>query len=141
VSRKTRRKFENIRILIVEDTHFFRQFVGSCLGDYHCIFAENGKAAIRKFMSESPHIVFTDLNLPDMSGYDVIQKIHENNPDSFIVVVSGNNDRNSVLKAKALGVQGFLRKPVSKTKLLAYVERYLAQQKEFHHEETEETPH
>jgi DNA-binding response OmpR family regulator len=79
-------------ILIVDDE---RELVESYVrllgrGEFRCVSAFDGRAAIRLFDSEQPDLVLTDLNLPIANGYEVIRHVHELSPLTPIIVMSGH---------------------------------------------------
>ncbi len=78
-------------ILIVDDE---RELVESYVrllgrGEFRCVPAFDGDEAIRAFDSEQPDLVLTDLNLPSITGYEVIRHIRELSPATPIIVMSG----------------------------------------------------
>jgi DNA-binding NtrC family response regulator len=58
----------------------------------------------------TPDIVIVDLNLPDMSGLELIQLLRERDPDLRMVAVSAQRDIDVVAKVQALGVYNYLVK-------------------------------
>lgn len=111
-------------MLIVEDSEFFREIARSLLKGYNFSFAHNGVEAIYKYQQLEPSLVFLDIELPDISGFDVLSRILKINPSAKIVMLSGNNDKDSVRNAIKLGAQGYIVKPVSRDKMEMYIERF-----------------
>ncbi|MCB0279327.1 MAG: response regulator [Calditrichaeota bacterium] len=105
-----------MRILIVDDSAFARSFVIRALkicGMESAEFAEaaSGAAAIKLVETDDIDIVFTDLNMPDMSGEDLLKSIRSNPSYSklpVVVVTSLDNQakRDFLLKNKATAVLG-----------------------------------
>jgi len=80
-----------------------------------------GKEAIDTYRKHKPDCVFLDLGLPDIHGFDVLKSIKEMNPSAKVYIVSGYSDSETKTKAKELGAQGFITKPVNLPELLNLV--------------------
>ncbi len=110
-------------ILVVEDDLFSRTLVYKTLNrDYDVATAADGDQAIAEYALKAPDIVFLDIDLPDITGHEVLFKIKEMDSNAFIVMLSGNTDKKNVLSAIQEGAKGFVGKPFSRDKLLAYVD-------------------
>jgi two-component system chemotaxis response regulator CheY len=121
---KRRQSRKNIEILIVEDDLFSQTLIKKVLGDrYSLSMARDGKGALFSFVKTAPDIVFLDIELPDINGHAVLQKIRSIDPNAYIVMFSGNGDRENILKAIDLGAQGFVGKPFTKEKLFQYIDK------------------
>lgn len=114
---------KSLTVLVVEDNEFFREITRSLLKGHNVVFAHNGVEAIYKYQQQEPHIVFLDIELPDINGFDVLNRILKLNPNAKIVMLSGNNDKESVRNSIKLGAQGYIAKPVSKDKIDMYIQR------------------
>ncbi len=111
-------------ILFVEDDAFSRKLLNGVLkGEYLVSSGEDGQAAIMLYAVKAPDIVFLDIDLPDITGLDVLGKILQMDPRAYIVMLSGNGSRQNVMKSMELGAKGFVGKPFTREKLLAYIER------------------
>lgn len=121
---KRRQTRKNINILIVEDDLFSQTLIKKVLSNrYTLSMAADGKGALFGFAKTAPDIVFLDIELPDINGHDVLQKIRAMDVDAYVVMFSGNGDRENILKAIDLGAQGFVGKPFAKEKLFQYIEK------------------
>lgn len=89
---------------------------------YKVISATNGNDAIRKFREESPDIVFMDIKMPGVDGYEAFYKIKEIDKDAKIVLTSAYAiDDEMYKKAKKSCLKGILTKPfgiVDMTKMI-----------------------
>lgn len=121
---KRRQTRKNIEILIVEDDLFSQTLIKKVLSDrYTLSMSVDGKGALFGFVKTAPDIVFLDIELPDINGHDVLQKIKQMDPEAYVVMFSGNGDRENILKAIDLGAQGFVGKPFAKEKLFQYIDK------------------
>jgi two-component system chemotaxis response regulator CheY len=113
-----------LRVLIVEDDPFSRMLIGSALAqDCSLSYVETGENAVREYLDKAPDIVFMDVDLSDVSGYDVLIRIQGLDPGAFIVMLCGNGLREHVLRAIGSGAKGFVGKPFTREKLLHYIAR------------------
>jgi CheY-like chemotaxis protein len=70
-----------------------------------------------KELPEKPSIIFVDLNMPMISGYEVITILKENNINIPVVVLSTTQHPVSIAQAKDAGASYYITKPTSITKL------------------------
>lgn len=84
------------------------------------IFTALGGARAIKILAEySIDIVLLDLNMPDVSGHDVMAFIREHSPHTTVLVMSGDPEIDSAISALRLGAYAFLRKPCQAEELVA----------------------
>ncbi|MEN8136362.1 MAG: HD domain-containing phosphohydrolase [Thermodesulfobacteriota bacterium] len=103
-------------VLLIEDEPIQRKIVCGQLqaSGFSVIEADNGKEGLRLWR-ENPGIrlVITDLMMPIMDGYNVIELIrNEENHYTYLLVLSGLEDRHSLVRALELGADDYLTKPV-----------------------------
>ena len=117
------------KILIVDDEPFNVDYLEQELEElnYETIAAVNGQDALEKIASESPDLVLLDIMMPIMDGYAVLEKVKtdpvaRNIP---IIVISANNDLQSVIKGIKLGAEDYLPKPFEPTLLQARIQASL----------------
>lgn len=120
---KRRRARATLEILVVEDDPFSRKLIGAALNGHSVSFAEDGRTAVTVHLQKAPGIVFLDIDLPDVSGHDVLAKILSFDRQAYIVMLSGNSQIENVQGAVNSGAKGFVGKPFTKEKLLQYIEK------------------
>ncbi len=104
----------NNYVLIVDDEHQVRRALDRVLKNesYHIVFAENGEDALDAIAKHDIHVVLTDLNMPEMNGLELLNRISCIKPDIIRLILSGNSESNSVLNAINNGeVYRYLLKP------------------------------
>lgn len=113
------------RILIVEDAEGVREFASMALREngYEVIAASNVSEAIDQFEKQKSKfdLVISDVVLPDRSGLELIEYIHQHDPSAQVLLSSGYTDQKSqwpVIKAKGYR---FLQKPYALSELLKIV--------------------
>ncbi|WP_457572098.1 PP2C family protein-serine/threonine phosphatase [Desulfovulcanus sp.] len=111
-----------IKILVVDDSPLYKKVLTDLLKDrFDLVLATDGEEAIDKFLTFSPEIILLDLQMPKMSGLEVIDYIRNkaNDNDVFILVLTGEDAPKIKVKALNLGANDFLAKPFSKEELIA----------------------
>lgn len=112
------------RILVVDDEHLLVSLVQELLANagYDVAAAENGGAALEKVASFQPHLIITDIIMPDMEGIELISLLRKINKSIPIIAMSGHAVGMTFLKSsKVLGAVATLRKPFSPQELLSAV--------------------
>ena len=101
-------------ILVVEDERYVRASLAAYLSDigYKVFEAENGQVALELFRCQSPDIVMTDLRMPVMDGFAVVEVIAAESELTPIVVVSGVGVVDEAVRAMRLGAWDYLSKPI-----------------------------
>lgn len=98
-----------------EDLEFFTE-VALAIGDHlHLVTQDSGTKLLHDLENPppNPHILFLDLNMPGISGFDVLQELrsseaHKNLP---IVIFSTSNDERTIAKSRELGASYYVSKP------------------------------
>ncbi len=119
-----REKREKSEIMVVEDDPFSQKMIGNALkGRYSISISNDGAGALMSYVRYAPDVLFLDIGLPDLNGHEVLERLFKIDPTAYVVMFSGNGDRENVLKAVELGAKGFVGKPFTKEKLIAYIEK------------------
>jgi DNA-binding NarL/FixJ family response regulator len=72
--------------------------------------AGDAKSGHRAFVQKKPDVTIIDINLPDLSGFELMRRIRKEDPDARIIMFSMNNDPAFVVRAVELGAQGYVSK-------------------------------
>mgnify|MGYP001145245916 CR=1 FL=1 len=114
-------------ILVVDDEKIIRESISFILKKegYHVSEAENGKIAYEKLLKEPFDLVITDLTMPGMTGLDLSRRLLQIRPDLPIILCTGYSEKVDAPAAEALGIQGFLMKPVLLKELAELVRKVL----------------
>jgi CheY-like chemotaxis protein len=116
-------------VLIVDDVPLNTMLVEKMLSRFHFRIrkAENGLEAMREIIAEKPHLVFLDIMMPIMDGFQVLEQLRQNQDYSSIkvVVLSALNSNEDIVKAYNLGANDFISKPIMLDKLLNSVAKQL----------------
>ncbi len=126
---------QHISVLYVEDQPDIQEEFVDILSLFvdEVFVAANGEEGLRAYNEKLPDIIITDIQMPIMSGLQMIQKIREDNKDIPVVVTTAFNENKYLLEAIALGVEHYLLKPVMIDQLqerLEMIKKRLMQQRE-----------
>jgi CheY-like chemotaxis protein len=102
------------KVLLVEDDPFIRDLTSIKLSEanYSVQTAATGAEAFASIEKDAPDLVLLDLDLPDISGLQIMERLKESSNCSQIpIVIFSNNDNPDVLaRANELGIAGFFVK-------------------------------
>ena len=101
-------------ILVVEDERYVRESLTAYLNDigFRVLTAENGLEGVELFRSRRPDIVMTDLRMPVMDGFALVETIAAEAEFTPIIVVSGVGAVDEAVRAMRLGAWDYLSKPI-----------------------------
>ena len=111
-------------ILIVDDSKTIRSVIKKTLdiadvpvGDLY--EAENGKEALDVMNSNWIDLIFADINMPVMTGIEMIKKMSEDNmlDKTPVIIVSTEGSKTRIDELLELGVKAYLRKPINPEEL------------------------
>src|ERR671927_332243 len=98
------------RLLIADDHALIRKGLRQVIEadtDFAVIGeAANGKEALRLIVEQHPQVAILDVNMPEMSGFDVAQEIHRRKLDVVIIFLTMHRDKNFFDKAMDVGAKG-----------------------------------
>jgi len=101
------------RILIVDDHPVILSGCRSLFaGDTSVKIDEAGdaKSGHRAYFQRKPDVTIIDINLPDVSGFELMRRIRKDDPDARIIMFSMNDDPAFVVRAVEMGAQGYVSK-------------------------------
>jgi DNA-binding NtrC family response regulator len=80
------------RILLVDDEESILQTYALLLEEngYHVVTANCGRKALEEFFSQSFDLVITDLSMPDVDGFTIIEQVKSNSPCTPVITFTGN---------------------------------------------------
>ncbi len=113
-----RKKREEPIILIVEDDRFTATYISGFLKEFDLVVARNGEEAIQKYIEYAPDAVFLDIHLPGINGHQTLQAIKCADPEAFVVMLSVDTAKSSILSASENGAASYLKKPFSRERVL-----------------------
>jgi len=122
-------EFEKATILIVDDIKDNRKLVATTLSNYDLdvIEAKNGKDAIENLKNIKVDLIFMDIKMPIMDGYEAAKIIKNNQQlkNIPIIALTASAMGKDLQKIKEYKFDGYLRKPVSSDDILEQLSRFL----------------
>jgi len=103
-------------VVICDDSALARKQLAKSLPggwDISITFANNGQEAIEAIKQGKGDLLFLDLNMPVMDGYETLEAIRQENLDSLVLVVSGDIQPEAKKRVMALGALDFITKPLN----------------------------
>jgi CheY-like chemotaxis protein len=119
-------------ILVVEDDELSARLLCSILerAGYKTHFCSGGAQAIDYIDSAEfdADLVITDIMMPEMSGWEVINHLLESPKRRNFMVVSSSRDEITLSRIQSMGASGFIRKPFKRTEILNTLNQYIMSQ-------------
>ncbi|HEX6534426.1 MAG TPA: sigma-54 dependent transcriptional regulator [Gemmatimonadaceae bacterium] len=112
-------------ILIVDDEPLVTASLGTLFArdGHQVVRASTGEAAVDAYLRVHPDLVLLDIHLPDASGFDVLERLREEEP--VVIMITGRGDIPLAVQAMQAGAENFLTKPVDVAHLRAACTRAL----------------
>ncbi len=114
-------------LLLVEDDDSLREVMSSNLADagYNVIAVSGGQKAIEIFDPAEIDVVITDLRMPQMSGFELLDQLRGRDPAVVVLVLTAFGSIERAIEAMRRGAFHYVEKPANLTTLLMMVERAL----------------
>lgn len=109
-------------VLVVDDEPEVRDFVSRALSQYEVVEASGATDALDIVPKSSPDLVITDIKMPGMDGYALLDKLRESNPGLPVVAISGYAEETDISDHD---FDGFIQKPVDLESFRLMVEKSL----------------
>ncbi|RUO32825.1 response regulator [Aliidiomarina sanyensis] len=135
------------KVLIIEDDPVYGDMLNRYLLDrgFETSLAQTGHQAMESLPKVRPDIVLCDLNLPDISGLLVLERLLASSDPAPVIVISASDDMKDIREAVRLGAVDYLVKPVRQLDVLEYaIENCLTRsslEESFEHERWELDDH
>jgi putative nucleotidyltransferase with HDIG domain len=114
-------------VLVVDDEPAARKLLTIYLGapDYYCAMASNGEEALVTLQRERFDAVISDLQMPGMSGMELLAEVRRRHPRVAFLVTTGVDDVDVGVQAMRSGADDYLVKPLLESAVVASLERAL----------------
>jgi len=120
------------KILLIDDSLSIRKFVGRMLetAGYEVDTAVDGEEGLRKASAKNYRLILTDLEMPKLNGYEVIQALRsrpQTQQTPIIVMTTRAGDKHRQM-ALNIGASSYIAKPVEERALIQELERWIGQE-------------
>jgi len=115
-------------ILVVDDSQVDQRLIGGLLrvnADHRIAFAENGKDALEKMAMAPPHLVVTDLVMPEMNGLELVREIRNRYPQIPAILMTAYGNEDTAMEAMAAGAVSYVPKAQQAERLLLTADRVI----------------
>ena len=119
------------RILVVDDEQIIRESISFILRKegYSVGEAENGKVAYQKLLTESYDLIITDLEMPEMKGIELLERVVQMNPQTAVIIITAYGSLETAIAALRTGASDYILKPIEFDELLVKLRRLLDHKK------------
>ena len=115
------------RVLVADDEHGICQAFAELLQreGHEAILASSGSEALQLVGSESPAVAFLDVNMPGMSGLEVLAQLRESHPGLPVIVMTAFGTMDTAMAAVQRGAFDYIGKPVELDQIRKLLQRAL----------------
>jgi two-component system chemotaxis response regulator CheY len=125
----THTTFDSQKVMVVDDSATIRRFVMYALRarGLQVITAEDGQEALETLAHTPVDLVITDLNMPKLDGFGLVEAIREDGDYSSmpVIILSSLSDDEDVNRGLSLGATAYLTKPFDETRIQYEVAKHL----------------
>jgi two-component system, NtrC family, nitrogen regulation response regulator NtrX len=116
-------------ILVIDDEKEICESIKMILEyeDYQVDTTSDGNEGIEKIEAGNFDVVLLDIQMPNINGFEVLNKIKERNLDVSVIIISAFSNLENAVKATKLGAFDFLEKPIDRDKLLLSIRNSINQ--------------
>ena len=111
------------KVLICDDEPYIVESVSYVVrkAGFEVVIAEDGEEALKAGLEQKPDLIFLDIMMPGMTGYDVCKKLKENpnTKDTYVIMLTARGQEEDERKALEMGADEFMTKPFSPRKMKA----------------------
>ncbi len=124
---RTERSYAMSRILVVDDKELMRDSVATMLTreGWSVQSASNGETALRMISERKPEVVLTDLQMPEMTGVELLREIRRFDEQLPVVFMTAFGSVETAVEAMKLGAYDYITKPFNGDQLIATIRRAL----------------
>jgi len=110
----------NTSVLIVDDEQEIRDSLSEVLTDegFLTYTAENGVVALEMLKETHYDIIISDIKMPEMDGVTLLQRVKEQAPDTFVILVTSYGSTETAINAMRLGAIDYILKPIDFDELI-----------------------
>jgi two-component system response regulator AtoC len=120
----------DLRILVADDDPAIRELLTELLGEeYNISEATTGEQALESLKAGKHDLVLLDLQLPGMSGLDVLKQLRDQQGELPVILITAHGSPNVAIQASSLGVYGFISKPFEIDDIIQQVHHFFETQR------------
>jgi DNA-binding NtrC family response regulator len=118
---------EKNRILVVDDNINMCITLQDILLDdgYDVLISDNGQEALGIIEKREPHLIITDMRMPNIDGLELLQIVKDRYPNIEIIIMTALGEVDSYLKAMKIGAFEYITKPINPKILKSIITKIL----------------
>ena len=122
---------KKLKLLYVEDNENVRNITTTLFDSFFAevVVGVDGEDGYEKFSLGGFDLIITDINMPKLTGLEMIEKIRKTDLDIPILVLSAYSDSNFMMDSIKLGVEGYILKPIIMDQFLQLLDKTIARLK------------
>ena len=124
---------KKLKILVIDDEDIIHDIVSFMLNSrgYNTICVSNGELGLTKARNEHPDLILLDIMMPGLDGHKVCARLKADKDTKRIPVImlTGESDREAVVKAREIGANDYVVKPFTLSILLERIEKILGNER------------
>lgn len=118
-----------IKLLLVEDDanlcYMLQTGLQEIIGGYEVVIASNGAEGLKAWQEHRPDIIISDIEMPVMNGFEMVERIRETDGDTPILFASAMTSPKDVKEGYKMGVNNYVKKPFVPDELDAHIHAVL----------------
>lgn len=116
-----------MKIFLLEDDYSLNQIISNTLEQkgFFLTSVENGYEAMTSILNSSFDLYILDINVPGFNGHEVLKVIREHHNSLPVIIISAQQDIDSIAKAYELGCNDYLKKPFELEELMLHVKYHI----------------
>ncbi len=113
------------KVLLIDDDASLRRVTEYALhsAGFQVLSAVDGKQGLASFQADHPQVVITDIQMPGVTGYEVLKQIKAERPETIVIVITAYSSVEKAVEAMKQGAYDYLAKPFSRDELVMVVEK------------------
>ena len=115
-----------VKLLLVEDdaslAYIEKTGLEDIIGGYDVTTAANGKEGLQAWQQTHPDVIISDIDMPVMNGFEMVERIRETDGDVIIIFTSALTSPNDVKAGYRLGINNYVKKPFVPEELDAHIQ-------------------
>lgn len=131
VSGKDDNDFDNLKVMVIDDSKTIRRTAETLLKKAGCevVTAEDGFEALSKIVDQKPDLIFVDIMMPRLDGYQTCALIKNNSTfkSTPVIMLSSKDGLFDKARGKIVGSEQYLTKPFTKKELLGAISEHVKQ--------------
>ncbi len=130
LSRSIKSENGHLRILVIDDAREICDFVVDYVlvpNGYEPIIARDGAEGLRKALQESPDLILLDYEMPKMNGLQVLEKLHANQSQIPVILMTSHGSEQIAVQVFRLGVRDYIIKPFAVDQMLGAIQQAMTE--------------